>query len=272
MSTFPITIDATPLNLCHKHLLLWANGEAQGEWFDTEVAKTFQLQSGSCKFQIGSASFAAFTFDVTPEGLVEYDPSFDNFIEGRGTSALTLKGLKVTLDARYISSTVTYLIEIYMRSDHITNTTWNMLPCDDYSVIVGSSQRANFNFSLKGNGHFAYDPAYECKPDGSGGFLRGAGTSKIEFLGYPFLVDARAADEGAGFLQLGLGLSPSAVQFANLLPASGYQIWYKSSVEPAAFDLGHNGKISLPKKIKPPIIQVKKFHNLALLVIAPQQP
>ena len=271
MSTFPITIDATQLNLCHKQLLLWAGGEPQGDWFDTGVAQTFQIQPGGCKFQIGSGTFAAFTFSVTPDGLVEYDPRLNNFVAGAGTSALTLAGLKVTLDARYISSLVTYVIEIYMRGDHITNTTWNMLPAE-YSLIVGSGQRANFNFSLNGDGHFAYDPAYECKPDGSGGFLRGAGTSVIEFLGYPFLVDARAAGDGAGFVELGLGLSPSAVQFANLLPAPGYEIWYKSSGERAAFDLNIDGKVSLPKKVKPPLIQVKKFHNLALLVIAPKQP
>jgi hypothetical protein len=267
MSAFPITIDAT--QLCNKYLLIYGDGQIQVDWFDSTVTQTFPLLPGDYKFQTGSGSFADFHFTVTSKGLVEYKKSFDKFIEGRGTSKLTLKGLKVTLDARYISSTVLYLIEMYQMSDHITNTTWNMLPAE-YSLVVGSGQRANFNFLLKGDGTFAYDKAYECKPNGSGGFLRGRGTSKLEFLGYPVLVDARAAGgDGVGFQNLGLEFSPSAVQFANLLPASNYDVWYKSSGEPAVFHLELNGKISLPTEVQPPIIQVEKFHNLTLLVIAP---
>ncbi|MGB7925145.1 MAG: hypothetical protein WCF57_18040 [Pyrinomonadaceae bacterium] len=271
MSAFPITIDAT--QLCNKSLLIYGDGQVQVDWFDSTVTQTFPLQPGEYKFQIGSGSFAAFNFTVTPKGLVNYDKSLNKFIEGRGTSKLTLKGLTVTLDARYISSTVLYLIELYEMNDHITNTTWNMLPAE-YSLVVGSGQRANFNFSLKGDGTFAYDRAYECKPNGSGGFLRGARTPKLEFLGYPVMVDARAAGgDGVGLEDLGLPFSPSAVQFANLLPASNYPVWYNSETNArAVFNLELNGKISLPPEVQPPIIEVKKFHDLTLLVIAPTQP
>jgi hypothetical protein len=270
MATVSITIDATQLNPCHKFLLLYSREVIQDDWFDIAVPKTFQLEpDSSCRLQIGSGSFAGFNFTITSEGVVAYDTSCDAFIAGRGTSTLALKGLTVTLDARYISSTVLYPIELYFASNHITNTTWNMLP-GEYGLIVGSGQRADFGFSLNPDGTFAYDGSYECTPEGNGGFLRGAGTSRIEFLGYPVLVDARAAGgNGVGFEDLGLGFSPTAVQFANLLPASNYTVAYKSSGELATFHLGLDGHISLPEGVQPPIIQVKKFHDLTLLVIAP---
>lgn len=272
MSTFPITIDAT--QLCNRFLLISPDETNQIGWFNSRVVQTLLLEPGIYKFQMGSAFFADFHFNITAKGLVAYDKSFNAFVEGKGSTNLTLKGFKVTLDARYISSKVVHLVDMMQMSDLITYTTWNMLPAQ-YGLMTGSAQRADFFFILKGDGKFAYtDKAHECKPDGRGGFLRGGGTSKLEFLGYPVLVDARAAGgDGVGFQDLGLPFVPSAVQFANLLPASNYPVWYNSQINRiAVFHLDVKGKIILPPEVQPPLIQVKKFHDLTLLAIAPKQP
>lgn len=277
MSTFQITVDATQLHHespipHHEQLLLWSGSDHPvGDWFKTEDIQTFQLEPGAYKFQMGSGSFVAFQFTVTPKGVIKYDSSADSFVEGIKTSNLTLKGVKVTFDRRYLTGPILYLIEIYLRSDAIPiNTPVTLLP-GDYSVIVGSGTRAGFNFTLKGDGTFAYQSkSHECKPDGSGGFLRGGGTSTLEFLGYPILLDARfaAGGDGVGLVDLGLPFVTSAVQFANLLPAP-YKVWYNSNGAAATFTLDARGNIILPPEIRPPLIQVKKFHDLTLLVIGP---
>jgi hypothetical protein len=277
MSDFPITIDATPLYHespipHHEQLSLARGGNAGTDWFQTKEIQHVLLEPDKYRFQIGSGLFAAFNFSVTPEGLVDYDTSFDNFISGRGTSQLTLKGVEVSFDRSYLTGPVLYLIELAWQSDPITtNRPVTLLPAE-YSLIVGSGMRASFNFELKGDGTFALnkDPTYEINPnDGSGGFLKGGGTNKLEFLGYPVLLDARFATggNGVGLEDVGLPFVTSAVQFANLLPAS-YAVSYNSNGPVTTpFSIDVQGNIILPPEVNPPLIQVKKFHNLTLLVI-----
>jgi hypothetical protein len=283
MSDFPITIDATPLYhespiLHHEQLSLARGGNAGTDWFLTKEIQHVLLEPDKYRFQIGSGLFAAFNFSVTAEGLVDYDTSFDNFIGGRGTSQLTLKGVEVSFDKSYLTSPILLLIELAWQSDPITtNTPVTLLPAE-YSLIVGSGMRASFNFILNGDGTFALkDPAHEIEPDGSGGFLKGGGTNKLEFLGFPVLVDARAVVENVGvwLSENAIGPFPSGILFANLLPATFYEIRFKNdtSLPGVFFDLGLDGKIS---QSQPPpqlivdraaTIQIKKFHNLTLLVI-----
>jgi hypothetical protein len=182
-------------------------------------------------------------------GTVDYDHSFDAFLSGRGTSTLTVNGFAVTLDARYLSGSGVLLV--VGGADWIAYRTVRMVPASYYSVQQGSGVVADFQFKLGLDGHFAYQPAYDY---GAGGFLRGNGTSTLEFLGYPILVDARAAG-GAGLtIQTiwGMPFAYTAVQFANLLPASYFALQVNSGVVTnAQFKLSASGVFSFSPSLAP---------------------
>src|SRR5216684_1743866 len=124
-----------------------------------------------------------------------------------------------------------------------------MVPASYYSVQQGSGEVTSFDFKLGLDGTFSYDPSYDIS---CGGFLAGNGTSTLEFLGYPILVDARAAG-GAGLTIQpiwGMPFTPTAVQFANLLPAQSFTLQVNSGERTkAVFSLEAGGRFSFDSSL-----------------------
>lgn len=251
-SAFPVNIDATQL-VYHNFIIPGQTG-----WINANVVQTLPLAPGRYNFQIASGYYADFWFDVTPGGTVDYDAAFDAFLGGRGTSTLTITGFAVTIDARYLSGSGVLLV--VGGADWITYATVRMVPASYYSVQQGSGVVADLQFKLGLDGTFAYDPAYN-------GFLRGSGTSTLEFLGYPLLVDARAAG-GAGVLiqtVWGMPFATTSVQYACLLPAAYYALQVNSGiVTNAAFRLDTNGVFSFDPALAP-YLALDTFNGLTRL-------
>ncbi len=205
-------------------------------WVDSRTVQSLTFQPGTYRFQIASGYYADFTFEVGADGKLAYASTFDGFLAGRGTNRLTIRGFAVTLDARYLSGDGILLVT--PSSDWIRYQTVRMVPASSYSVQQGAGQVARFVFRLDANGDFQYDQAR------FGGFLRGAGSSTLEFLGYPVLVDARASGgDGLTIVPVrNLPFTAASVQCANLLPADGYRLLVRSGVvSDAGFSVGETG-------------------------------
>lgn len=252
-----IRIDATSLDYAFFII------PGRTDWTDARVVQELDLPAGTYNYQIGSGFYCDFTFSVTPDGKIAYDPKFEAFLDGAGTATLRLAGFAVTLDARYMPGS-----GIIWCGD-IPSTGWfqrrqcRLLPASFYRVQQGSGIVCDLAFKLDGDGRFQYDAALDA---GSGGPLRGKGSTTLEFLGFPILVDARRAG-GAGLMvhpvAWGMTFATNQVVMFNVLPAAGFQIQLDSGVVTnAGFDVDKAGKIT-PRNDGGLTVAVDSFHGLA---------
>lgn len=266
MSQLPIQIDAT--QLFYRYFVIPG---VTSDWIDSRVVQTLQVKPGSYNFQIASGYYADFTFEVTPEGTINYDEKFNSFLSGCSTSTLKVLGFEVTLDARYLSGSGVLLLCPLTNDDWISYRTVRLVPASFYQVQQGSGVVTDLVFTLKLDGTFSYVSSYDRS---NGGFLSGNGTRKLEFYGYPILVDARDAIDAQAADTVpawGLTIQPiwgmpfttTGVQYADLLPAKGFQLQIKSGiVSQATFDLSTDGTFSFNSSLP---LQLNTFNGLKLL-------
>jgi hypothetical protein len=263
-TTFPIKVDAT--RLFYRYFVIPG---VTSTWTDSRTVQTFSLAPGSYSFQIASGYYADFTFRVTATGAVDYDSAYDGFLSGRGSSTLAIDGLVVTLDARYLSGSGVLLVAPLTNDDWITYRSVRLVPASYYSVQQGSGEVATFSFKLGVDGRWSYNAAYSVS---AGGFLDGAGTSTLTFYGYPVLVDARAAGGAGVTIQpiWGMPFSPTAVEYACLLPAQSFALQVRSGVvSSASFALAPNGTFTIAPSATS-LLAADSFNGLRRLkVIAP---
>jgi hypothetical protein len=188
MTGFPIEIDATQL---------FARGfvipDVTTDLVDSRNVQTFELEPGSYRFQIQSGEIADFVFVVMDQGSVDYEPAFDRFLSGRGSSRLSISGFEVTLDARELTGSDSgggvLLALSSTNDDWISLKTCRLLPQAGYIVQQGSGQVCKFTFGITRNGTFFYDATHDAS---QGGALSGQGTSTLTFHGFAVTVDATA--------------------------------------------------------------------------------
>jgi hypothetical protein len=270
--SFSIQIDAT--QLFYRFFII---PEITPDWIDSRAIQTLNLDPGVYNFQITSAVFTDFTFAITPDGKVDYDTQFDSFLSGRGTSTLTITGLEVIIDARYLSGAGVLLVCPLTNEDWISKRTIRLVPAT-YQVQQGSAVVCDFVFALKLDGTFSYNPSIDVA---AGGFLKGNDTKTLEFYGYPVLVDARisidvqAKDPEPAW---GITIQPiwdmpfatTGVQYADLLPAKGFQLQNKSAiVSSAIFDLSVNGTVSFAPTLP---LKLDTFNGLNRLTVTGALP
>jgi hypothetical protein len=258
-ATFPVSIDAT--RLMYRYFIIPG---VTSTWVDSRTIQTLNLAPGQYAFQIGSGYFADFTFTVTSTGTVQYDPSFGTFLNGSGTSTLVIKGLAVTLDARYLSGSGVLLVAPLTSADWIAYSTVRMVPASYYSVQQGSGEVANFSFKLGVDGHWSYAAVHDIA---AGGFLGGAGTSTLVFYGYPLQVDARAAGGTGVTIQpiWGMPFNTTSVEYACLLPAQSFALQVRSGVVSAAsFSLAPDGTFAIAPSASS-LLSLDTFHGLRRL-------
>ena len=106
---FPIEIDATALT-SSRFLIPGVTG-----WPETKFVQPLQLDPGKYEFQTSAASEASWGFEVTTDGLIQYDVAYDvknpdvpGFLAGRGTSRITFVGYDITLDAGLLKDATLY--------------------------------------------------------------------------------------------------------------------------------------------------------------------
>jgi hypothetical protein len=228
-----INIDARPLS--GRHFVV----TNKTSWLDARTVQTLQLAPGTYGFQVGVP--VAFWFTVGQDGILSYPPDLDGFVSGRGTRTLRVDGVVVTLDARRLAPGAGVLIASVPADnrDWIMCKKLRMVPAKPYYVQQGSGQVVNAAFEVTRDGRVLFDPNL--------GYLRGSGTSTMEFLGYLVHVDARRSG-GFGLLVhfvSGLQMSYTEEQTLYLLPTPSHRLQVGNQVSDAGFTLRDDGSIVL---------------------------
>src|SRR5262249_32847146 len=94
---FPVTVDATGLSADH----FFIDGGHDGSG-PTSVATTLPLVPGLYGF--GAPISNPFSFQVTPTGVVSFDPSLDGFVSGRGATTLRVAGFPLLVDGTALAA------------------------------------------------------------------------------------------------------------------------------------------------------------------------
>jgi hypothetical protein len=124
------------------------------------------------------------TFAVSDAGTVSYDTALEGGLTGAGTSALTVQGRKVTIDATTGLSPVTLAVS-YGSFQSTGRNDLQLLP-GDYSLWAWYNSSAVVRFHVDPQGRVSYDAAL-----GDAGILGGAGTSTLAVHGRKVIIDAR---------------------------------------------------------------------------------
>ncbi|WP_128914424.1 hypothetical protein [Granulicella sibirica] len=273
MATFPITVDATALSNT-AYLIIGPptgfnifppNSSALG-WTANSQAYTVSMETGDYLFQIESGGVNSFHFQISATGTITYAAEYAAFLSGEGTSELRVLGYKVQLDARYITGQVFWSGNLAIDNNNlpIPLETFNLIPLDTYKV--SASDENDWAFGVDNTGKVFYDQSFDYA---QGGFLQGAGTTKLTLLGYPLLIDARNAGEAGVRISsdTGVPFATSGVTYANLLPGCIYVLEFEDGVlSSATFRFSDVGVLTLTHQL-PWVLSLDKFHGVPRLTV-----
>jgi hypothetical protein len=238
-------------------ILVGPSGEVS---LDSPV-ESVQLEPGLYEVIVAGGQVGDFNFTVTPQGTIDFDPRFSTFLGGRGTGTLVVSGFEFTFDARYLSGPTTLFV--LPASLTVLNTKVRLLPGSAYLFEQGSGSVAQWTLKVGIDGKLHYDPAFD---NSQNGFLAGNGTTTLQLLGYPLLVDARAS-QASGVVLVPTGnvtFSATDVTFANLLPTDNVALQLDSKRLP--FVLNFNGSLHVDPTLSR-FVKFDHFHGLSRLTV-----
>jgi hypothetical protein len=129
---------------------------------------------GSLTLADPSGSTQSVTFTLGADGTVNYAPSLNNILSGRGTSTLTVQGVKVTIDATALSG-------LSLVVDGVTEQTkapFTFTGLPGSLTLVGPQTGASITITINPDGTINYDPSLDS-------YLSGRGTSTLVVRGFP---------------------------------------------------------------------------------------
>jgi len=213
-----IVIDARALSVGTLRL----NGT--GETFPTQNVQEFVLVPGLYGLSYGAGFGAGIVkFSVLSDGTVDFDPTLDGILDGRGTTTLLVNGASLTIDATaltvatlYLRGVVGYEVGGFPTSSPLPVT---LLPGRHDMTYPAGFGAGIVEFSVSSDGTVDFDPTLD-------GILDGRGTATLLVRGAEITVDATASGSPT-FDLLGVGVfSSSVVQPVRLLP--GVHNYYTS--------------------------------------------
>jgi len=245
--------------------------------FDATKVQTLALQPGRFGFQVQSEGRSALEFQVSNSGeIYQLTPeSASAFVDGVGTSRLTVTGFDVTLDAQCLSTGV--LLENTETDGHFhALRTLRLLP-GRYAIQDISGGRPKIPFDLDDQGTVTLtDPA-------DAGVAAIRGTSTIKYFGFPVLIDARNVDQVGGNRVDGVGISAnneliafniSKVLFVTLLPGD-FEVSLTSGVEHSGiiFSIDQMGNLGFdPTSGNNSSLQIQRITIPALRIVGTEEP
>jgi hypothetical protein len=209
----------------------------------TSPPPAVSLAPGRYNFQQASGYFCDFQFEVTAAGTIDYEPTFDGFLGGRGGSTLVVSGFDVTLDGTALSHGLFPVIAgagAFLMPDSVHHL--KLVPASHYSLQPTSGVVASFEFAIDVSGQVHVDPLYS-------GFATGSGTT-LTISGYTVNIDGRSLSHDLFPVIPRLSnefLPRSAVNQLTLIPAVGYGLQPGSGiVADMLFSVGLAGLIDFP--------------------------
>ena len=176
---FPITVDATAVHAVNMNI---AHNEV---WNGANVAATYTLVPGAYSLCIPYEN-NCFVFTVSATGQVDYEPSRDTYLSGRGTSSLTVGGFAITFDATTVSADRLNIdFGTVGTFDNTAPATVAIVP-GIYDVCVPASNNC-FEVRVGLEGTLDFDHALD-------GYVSGRGLRTLTIVGKPITIDATAVD------------------------------------------------------------------------------
>jgi hypothetical protein len=216
---YAVTLDATALGVTSVAL--------DGVWQDATAPFGAVLRAGQHSMTTNGSDVTSFT--VNADGTVSYDPSLEGALTGSGTTALTVNGYAVTLDATALGVSSVALDGVWQ--DASAPLFVNLLPGQHTLTTNGSDVTS---FLVNSDGTVSYDPSLE-------GALTGSGTAALTVNGYAVTLDATALGVTSVALD-GVWRDASAPLTINLLP--GQHTLTTNGSDVTSFTVNPDGTVS----------------------------
>jgi hypothetical protein len=156
-----ITIDASQLSSSSFSIT------GVGGTVNSRQPQLYRLVPGTYRFTI-PATAGSFSFTVTPTGAIDFDPAL-TFLDGRGTTRLTVRGVAVNIDATQLSSSSFYVMGVTGPTDARQVQTVRVIPGPYRFTVTNTAAGATFTVTPAGT--IDFDPALT--------FLDGRGTTTL---------------------------------------------------------------------------------------------
>jgi hypothetical protein len=223
---FPITIDGTTLD----HDLTPYNLEGNVSVLSRNSTHTLRLVPGKdYKFQPSHLFPANFKFEVTLSGKINYDTIYNDFLDGRGSTTLTIRGFEITIDG----TTLDHDLEPYYLDGNVSvlsryrTHTLKLVPGQDYKFQPSYLFPANFKFEVTLSGKINYDPSEYAL------CLGGLGTSTLKILGCAITIDGTALSHDLKLYYISGNtniLTRDRPHYLKLVPGQYYKLLPSSEV------------------------------------------
>jgi hypothetical protein len=175
----PITLDGTTLS----HDLLPFGPLVENEILTRDRTHVLTLVPGKDYKFLPTNQFAptsVFEFEITTNGAIDYNPSNDDFLKGRGTPRLIVQGFPITIDGTALSHDLKPL-HLLGNEEILTRDRTHVLtlvPGATYQFMRSDQSEAIFGFEVTTNGTVYFH-------EGNDSFLSGRGTSTFKILSFP---------------------------------------------------------------------------------------
>jgi hypothetical protein len=218
-TSFAVTLDASAVGVPTVSL--------DGAPFDASAPFVANLLPGAHSLTTNGTDVTSFT--VNSDGTISYDPTLEGALTGSGTTALTVHGYTVALDATALG--VSALALDGMPIDGTAATSANLLPGQHTLTTNGKDVTT---FTVNANGTVAYDATLE-------GSLTGNGTTALAVIGRAVALDASALGVASVSLD-GVAHAATAQFSVNLLP--GQHTLTTNGTDVTSFTVNADGTIS----------------------------
>ena len=156
---------------------------------------------------------AAFDFTVEADGTLQFDPSLDSLIDGRGTRDMVLRGTPVNIDP----SALSYNKIDLAGAGNLTGATGPvplmLMPGNHrFRLATGGNPEPAFDFTVEADGTLQFDPSLDS-------LIGGRGANDMMLHGTRISIDARSLT--APFAVEGLTINPvEQILIANFMPGA----------------------------------------------------
>jgi hypothetical protein len=163
-----------------------------------------------------------FDFTVQTDGTLQFDPSLDPLVGGRGTKAMVLHGTRVDIDVSELSYRRLNLIAAGSLIEATGPVPFVLMPGGHgLTMTTGRDPEPEFNFTVQADGTLQFDPSLDPT-------VGGRGTTAVVLHGARINIDGRGLT--ASFAVDGLRSNPvEQILIATLM--SGTHRFYSSEVD-----------------------------------------
>lgn len=189
------------------------------DFLDGSVPQTLDLPPGTYYLQQASGVFADLQFTVGPDGSLDYPPDCDGFLEGRGTTTLTVGGYPVDVDLGGLSHGLLPMLVGATEIPPGTVRSYTLLPSPSYNFQPASGVVADVAFALDRSGAPSVPAQYA-------GCAHVVGPTVV-LDGYTVTIDGRSLSHGlvpVSMLFFAPSWAPDTVHECTYLPGRyGFQ-------------------------------------------------